>query len=531
LARGEELADYNLVDFFVNTYEVDIGKHAEPEPDSEDIGDSRRRPGRPKGVRVKYLTSHEAHNKKQRVIRSRGHNTFPNFIGSSFPRRDDPEIREFYCACMLMLLKPWRDLKTDLKRSVESWEHAFDTFTVTAPKRIHDILSNIQYFHSCRSAAMASRDPDDDDGLNEKSCTDFRETEELGEDVENTNPAQSEEGLAELIASQVPLREDLHARMAVELARAAKIFPNDSSDWELSLDQPVVATATGNDLSNLIKWRVQLAKDVQEQNSIPEFVQAVDPIDGGEDVVRMDDLTVGGGDPQVSPLSQPAVTDIVLSPAHPSELKADQLRAYEIIVWHLDQVLAGKNPPPLRMLLHGEGGTGKSKVIQTVTQAFVDRAVSHWLLKAAYTGVAASLINGKTTHIIGGISIKNGELSDEAKANLQKFWQHFRYLILDETSMLAKEFFALLSRNISIAKGGTSSHSFGGVNLIICGDFHQFPPVATGLSEVLYYPIDLLRDSLESKLGHMICEEFSTVVILKEQMRVITVVCHRSQLF
>ncbi|KAJ7246449.1 hypothetical protein C8J57DRAFT_945489, partial [Mycena rebaudengoi] len=79
-------------------------------------------------------------------------------------------------------------------------------------------------------------------------------------------------------------------------------------------------------------------------------------------------------------------------------LKADQLRAYQIIVWHLDETLAGKEPPPLRMLLHGEGGTGKSKVIQTVTQAFVDRAVFHWLLKAAYTGVSGSLINGKTIH-------------------------------------------------------------------------------------------------------------------------------------
>ncbi|KAJ7309972.1 hypothetical protein DFH08DRAFT_719050, partial [Mycena albidolilacea] len=55
-------------------------------------------------------------------------------------------------------------------------------------------------------------------------------------------------------------------------------------------------------------------------------------------------------------------------------------------------------PPPLRMLLHGEGGTGKSKVIQTVTQAFVERGVLHWLLKSAYTGIACSVIDGKTTH-------------------------------------------------------------------------------------------------------------------------------------
>ncbi|KIL59324.1 hypothetical protein M378DRAFT_50077, partial [Amanita muscaria Koide BX008] len=79
-------------------------------------------------------------------------------------------------------------------------------------------------------------------------------------------------------------------------------------------------------------------------------------------------------------------------------LKADQRRAYEVILWHLQQTLAEKKPPPLRMILYGEGGTGKSKVIQTITEAFAAHRVSHMLVKSAYTGVAASLIDGKTTH-------------------------------------------------------------------------------------------------------------------------------------
>ncbi|KAJ7017151.1 hypothetical protein C8F04DRAFT_1244317 [Mycena alexandri] len=86
--------------------------------------------------------------------------------------------------------------------------------------------------------------------------------------------------------------------------------------------------------------------------------------------------------------------------------------------------------------------------------------------------------------------------------------------------MLGKEFLALLSRNISIAKGMDADVSFGGISLIDCGDFHQFPPVATGPSEALYYPIDTIRDSIDSKIGRMIYEEFTTVVLLKEQLRV-----------
>ncbi|KAG1852686.1 hypothetical protein F4604DRAFT_1591879, partial [Suillus subluteus] len=85
-------------------------------------------------------------------------------------------------------------------------------------------------------------------------------------------------------------------------------------------------------------------------------------------------------------------------------LKTDQLHAYDIVAWHLDETLAGKSPPPLCMIIHGEGGTGKSKVIQTITEYFTYKGVKHMLLKAAYTGVAASLIDGKTTHTIAMIS-------------------------------------------------------------------------------------------------------------------------------
>lgn len=164
-------------------------------------------------------------------------------------------------------------------------------------------------------------------------------------------------------------------------------------------------------------------------------------------------------------------------------LNDDQLRAYEIAAWHLDQVLCGRNPPLLRMLIHGEGGTGKSKVIQTITDYFISRGVKYMLAKAAFTGVAASLIGGKTTHSIAMITRgDNRSLKQDSKEKLQQFWKHVQYLIIDEMSMLSKSFLAKLSRNIAIGKATDdhtpSPHSFGGINVIMCGDFHQFPPVA-----------------------------------------------------
>ena len=90
-------------------------------------------------------------------------------------------------------------------------------------------------------------------------------------------------------------------------------------------------------------------------------------------------------------------------------------------------------------------------------------------------------------------------------------------------SMISKSFLTLLSRVICIGKGTDGdagrTHSFGGINVILCGDFHQFPPVAAAPKEALYFASDNDRDSVDALLGRQIYEEFRTVVILKEQMR------------
>lgn len=124
------------------------------------------------------------------------------------------------------------------------------------------------------------------------------------------------------------------------------------------------------------------------------------------------------------------------------------------------------------MIIYGEGGTGKSKVIQTVTEEFDRQGARALLVKAAYTGIAASLIDGKTTHVIASISIKDANnVSPEAIAKLQSFWRQVQYLIVDEFSMLSKTFLALLSRNVDIGKQETRTQPggscFGGINVIL----------------------------------------------------------------
>ena len=56
---------------------------------------------------------------------------------------------------------------------------------------------------------------------------------------------------------------------------------------------------------------------------------------------------------------------------------------------------------------------------------------------------------------------------------------------------------------------------------ILCGDLHQFSLVAQSHVESLYWLVDMVHDSIEHQIGHRIYKEFTTVVILKEQMHVI----------
>ncbi|KAJ8581403.1 hypothetical protein M405DRAFT_703481, partial [Rhizopogon salebrosus TDB-379] len=60
--------------------------------------------------------------------------------------------------------------------------------------------------------------------------------------------------------------------------------------------------------------------------------------------------------------------------------------------------LLGQNPPQLLMIVHGQGGTGKTRLLQAITTLFSEMKCTSMLAKTALSGVAASQIGGKTLH-------------------------------------------------------------------------------------------------------------------------------------
>jgi len=129
--------------------------------------------------------------------------------------------------------------------------------------------------------------------------------------------------------------------------------------------------------------------------------------------------------------------DHTLSAAPLSDLLPDQSRAVDIISWHLQDTANGCHPTQLLMQIQGEGGTGKSKVIQTVTCVFKDAGVGHWLVKCAYTGIATSIIGGQTAHHVAGLSVNGQRQGMSTREQLEKYWQHMQYFIIDEVSMIS----------------------------------------------------------------------------------------------
>lgn len=145
------------------------------------------------------------------------------------------------------------------------------------------------------------------------------------------------------------------------------------------------------------------------------------------------------------------------------------------------------------IFLTGEAGTGKSKVIQTFWERckHKDRVGL-----TSTTGASALILGGSTLHSYLGIGLGVGNVENlvtkiAAKSYLLKRWNRLQTLIIDEISMLSPDLFDKLNEVAKRLKYGSKTNGFrlsllnkdekhrpwGGIQLIISGDFCQLPVV------------------------------------------------------
>jgi hypothetical protein len=325
----------------------------------------------------------------------------------------------------------------------------------------------------------------------------------------------TEEDIRQFQDLQSHTRETIHGDLAVEIARINHILPEHITSWNTT-PETEISIANANDLKNLQIWEKALEKNLQKEADFTQIDIDISDHSNDEGHVYPLEQMLASDRP---PVSQTDEHDEILR----ASLNEEQQRAYDIIDYHLQQTLHGKQPPQLRMIIPGEGATGKSHTIQTITNGFIQHNVKHWLVKGAYTGIAASIIDGSTLHVLTAMPIR-GSRSAKTMKKLKDFWTGKKYLIIDEMSMLSREFLAKISKILTIVLGteddNSKDMSFGGLNVILAGDFHQFPPVVSRRSAPLFYPNNSRFDNTEELIGREIYEQFNIVVRLTKQVRV-----------
>ncbi len=108
---------------------------------------------------------------------------------------------------------------------------------------------------------------------------------------------------------------------------------------------------------------------------------------------------------------------------------------------------------------------------------------------------------------------------------LAQIWSRKEYLIINEYSMVSHTLLAWMSMILGLIwqhnnPTDTSSPPWGGMNIIISRDFHQFKPIVQKKSAPLYWPVNMMHDNEEEAMGSKLYGWFQTVVCLTHQIHV-----------
>ena len=130
----------------------------------------------------------------------------------------------------------------------------------------------------------------------------------------------------------------------------------------------------------------------------------------------------------------------------------------------------------LVMFLAGSGGTGKSRIIQAFTDFARRWHSTSSCVVCASTGIASILILGCTVHAALGVGIRNCHKAPTVQQKTA--WSEIGVMFIDEFSMVSPSFFDFIDKRLRQLKDQPDK-IFGGVHMILSGDFYQSGPVAS----------------------------------------------------
>ncbi|MEK7614104.1 MAG: helix-turn-helix domain-containing protein [Patescibacteria group bacterium] len=167
----------------------------------------------------------------------------------------------------------------------------------------------------------------------------------------------------------------------------------------------------------------------------------------------------------------------------------------------LDILKTGAN-----VFLSGEPGSGKTHTVNEYVEYLRDRGIEPAI--TASTGIAATHIGGMTIHSWSGIGIKTKldkyELDKLGSSEyLVKRVGRAKVLIVDEVSMLSGNTLSMVDAVCREVR--RSEESFGGLQVVLVGDFFQLPPIVRMNSEARneYTQTELIESA---PIGRFACD-------------------------
>ena len=156
------------------------------------------------------------------------------------------------------------------------------------------------------------------------------------------------------------------------------------------------------------------------------------------------------------------------------------------------------------VFLTGSAGSGKTFLLGKYIDFLRDKDIEVGV--TAPTGIAATHLEGITIHSWSGIGIKKDLSGNDLKKILKKKYLRSRFrtakvLIIDEVSMMHSYCLDMVDQ---VCKAFKQNHlPFGGLQIILCGDFFQLPPVSRETEQASFVNKSRIWQEMNMKICYL----------------------------